>query len=740
VPILWYYGELRHLLPVAVLGEGTDVSAVLDRKLLAKVSKDISPRQLAELIAKQEGGYFFASRFGLGKDYMSLSADDAGSTALVWSHALELAKVAGTKTIDSAALTGALILSVPAASQHLGTIALDEKDITHAVVWFAHITAMIERARAKNNMGGIGRDLSFGWAPVLNKVGFNITESIERGGYLRRSVTTRDQDIDQTLRLLAQQGRRNAVLVGEPGVGKTTLVYSLAQKLLTKPKDVPAGMAYQQVITLDAANLIANAKQRGQIEQLLIRVFNEAVQAKNVIIFLDEAQLFLEEGTGSLDLSNILLPVLQGGAIKVILSMTDQEWLRLSQSNPGLTGLMNRVVIKPLEHDETIRVVEDEVILLEGRNNLVYMYQSINEAYKLADRFVHEQAFPGKAIKLLEAAANFPESTHFLTAGSVRLAVEKSFDVKVQSANTSQERDTLLNLETEIHKRMINQKRAVTLISDALRRARSGVRNENKPIGTFLFLGPTGVGKTELTKALADVYFGGEDRMVRLDLNEFSHPEDTNRLLAAGANDPYSLCAQIAKQPFSVVLLDEIEKAHPNVLNLLLQMLDEGVLRDSNNKPVSFRDAIIISTSNAGAEQIRKHIEAGQSLEQFEDQFVDELINANVFRPEFLNRFDEIILFRPLTKEELIQVVDLLLARLNKTLADRKVTVTLTGRAKELLVDRGYDPRLGARPLRRVMQRAVENLVAKKLLEGSVGQGGTLQIDAPELHAILQDR
>ena len=297
-----------------------------------------------------------------------------------------------------------------------------------------------------------------------------------------------------------------------------------------------------------------------------------------------------------------------------------------------------------------------------------------------------------------------------------------------------------MNLEQKIHERMINQTRAVTLVSDALRRARSGVRNENRPIGTFLFLGPTGVGKTELTKALASVYFGGEDRMVRIDLNEFSHADDTNRLLAVGAKDPYSLCAQIAKQPFSVVLLDEIEKAHPNVINILLQMLDEGVLRDANNRPISFRDAIIICTSNAGAEQIRAHIEQGENLEDFEEAFVDELINANIFRPEFLNRFDEIILFRPLTKSELVQLVDLLLRALNKNLADRKVSVTLTQRAKELLAVRGYDPRLGARPLRRVMQRAVENIVAQKLLSKEISDGQELQIDAPEIQQILDSR
>ncbi len=245
------------------------------------------------------------------------------------------------------------------------------------------------------------------------------------------------------------------------------------------------------------------------------------------------------------------------------------------------------------------------------------------------------------------------------------------------------------------------------------------------------------MGKTELSKALAAVYFGGEEKMVRVDLNEFSRADDTNRLLAVGATDPYSLCAQIAKQPFSVVLLDEIEKAHPNVLNLLLQMLDEGTLRDAENKSISFRDAVIIATSNAGADKIRAHIDAGQQLEEFEKQFVDELIDAQLFRPEFLNRFDEIILFRPLTPQELTQVVDLLIASLNKRLAAQKVTVTLTPEAKILLANTGYDPRLGARPLRRVVQRVVENLVAQRMLQGSVSSGQQIQLDAPDIQAAL---
>lgn len=739
--LAWYHGELKDLPSITKLDSVRDLSDVISRQLLARLSSDMTPKGLAEVISKQDGGYFFGARFGLGRDFLQqFSASDEGSSALVWSRALELAKKTGSDEVDSGALAGALILSIPEAEHTLATIALDSEDVINGVEWFAHVRRMIERAQEKSHFGGIGRDLSFGWAPLLNHVGFNITESIQNGGFLRRPVLSREQNVDQVMRLLAQQGRRNVVLVGEAGVGKTTLVYSLAQRLLLANAQIPRDLMYQQVMTLDAANLIANAKARGQLEELLIRVFNEAIHAKNVIIFLDDAQLFLREGTGSVDLSNLLLPILQGGGLRIILSLSDQEWLRLSQENPGLAQLANRVAVKPLDHDETVQVVEDEVILLEGKNKLVYMYQSINEAYKLAERFIHEQAFPGKAIKLLEAAANFPVQDHFITAKSVQQAVEKSFDVKVQSADTAAERDTLLNLEQKIHERMINQTRAVTLVSDALRRARSGVRNQNRPIGTFLFLGPTGVGKTELSKALASVYFGGEERLVRIDLNEYSHAEDTSRLLAVGATDPYSLCAQIAKQPFSVVLLDEIEKAHPNVLNVLLQMLDEGVLRDANNKPISFKDAIIICTSNAGAEQIRTHISQGENLEDFEEAFIDELINANVFRPEFLNRFDEIVLFRPLKKEELMQLVDLLLRSLNKTLADRKVSVVLTDRAKELLATRGYDPRLGARPLRRVMQRAVENVVAQRLLANQVMPGQQIQLDAPELHKALEDR
>ena len=310
-------------------------------------------------------------------------------------------------------------------------------------------------------------------------------------------------------------------------------------------------------------------------------------------------------------------------------------------------------------------------------------------------------------------------------------------NVKISTAHQEDEKSKLLNLESLIHRRMIGQAPAVSAVAYALRRARAGVRNRDRPIGTFLFLGPTGVGKTELAKTLADVYFEGEDNMIRLDLNEYVGLNDVERLIADGADNPTSLTAQVMKKPFSVILLDEIEKAHPNVLTALLQVLDEGILRDTKNREVSFRDSIIIATSNAGSERIRELINRGYDIEKSEQIIVDDLISSNQFRPEFLNRFDEVTIFTPLKKSELLQIVDLIILGVNKTLANQKVVVKITDEAKMLLTEAGYDPRLGARPMRRVVQRVVENTVARKMLAGEVAAGSEILITAETIQSTI---
>jgi ATP-dependent Clp protease ATP-binding subunit ClpC len=528
-------------------------------------------------------------------------------------------------------------------------------------------------------------------------------------------------------------GRQNVALVGPLGVGKQAIVHAFAEELMSADSRLPASLKFRQVVGLDASALISAARNRSELESLVNHLLIEAFKAKNIILCLEDASLFFEEGPGSVDISSILLPILEGGRLRMILTMSEQSWLRLAQRNPALIATLNRVAIAEPSEKETMMVMQDQLIAIEFNRKVTFMYQALKEAYRLSQRYLYDQAQPGKSVQLLESAAGYAEDG-LVTARSVQRAIESSSGVKVDSVIDSQdEKDKLLNLEELIHARMINQKRAVNVVSDAIRRARAGVRNQSRPIGTFLFLGPTGVGKSELAKSLAAVYFGGEEKLIRLDLNEFVRSEDVSRLIADGAQDPHSLTASILKQPFSVVLLDEIEKAHPQVLNSLLQLLDEGVLRDINNREVSFRDAIIIATSNAGADKIRQYIDAGYELEQFETQLVNELIDSNQFRPEFLNRFDEIVVFRPLNEEELTQVVGLIIDGINKTMAHQKIRVSLTDGAKRKLASIGYDPRLGARPMRRVVQRSVESLIAKRMLEGQVVPGAVVEITEDDI-------
>lgn len=732
--LMWHKYELEDVQPLRE--PQPTMHGQLSSDVLGRLGERPTPQQIAEVVMNLNGGLFFVTRFGIGPNFLTeLSSHLPESTEVIWKRALELRGKYQAETVDAATLLTALVEQIPGSDQVLAHLQLSPDDIEAGLGWYQHIRHIVKSHRAKKQTGGIGRDWAFGYTPMLSRFALNVSESVA-GGLLTRDLEGHQEVIGQVTKLLSGGGRQNAVLVGPTGVGKTTLVYSLAERLINPSPELPQNLRYRQVMALDPSSLIAQARGRGELENLVQGLFVEALKAKNVVIFLDDAQLFLQDGTGSVDLSNLLLPILEGGGLRIILAMDEQRWLQLSQTNPGLTQYMNRITVSPLGKDDTMLVLQDQLLILEFRNHVTYMYQSLEEAYRLGDRYVQDRAMPGQAISLLEAAAQ-QASNSLVTVSSIQQAVEKTFGVKVGNANAADERTKLLNLEQLIHERMINQVRAVNVVSSALRRARAGVRNQDRPIGTFLFLGPTGVGKTELSKALASVYFGGEDRLVRLDMNEFSRPDDVTRLIADGAHDPNGLAAQIAKQPFSVVLLDEIEKAHPNVLNTLLQLLDEGVLRDINNRAVSFKDAIVIATSNAGADRIRQYIDAGWKMEQFEEKFVNELIDSGQFKPEFLNRFDEIVVFRPLNQDELLQVLDLILASINKTLAPQKITLKVADDAKKMLVSVGYDPRLGARPMRRIVQRGIEDIVAKRMLSGAVVPGTAMDISLADVQEAL---
>ena len=741
VPYLWLRSRLRDM-PASK--QPRNIDDILSLEVLGLLPQDPNPRTIIEALAGSGGAKFLANRLGIPiQQVVQLTPADPSLTESVWRESINIWShlPERTSTIPSVVVVAAIIRLNPDCTDILNNLRIDASDVYRGVEWLEHWEMQARRSSDLKLTGGIARDWSFGYIPTLEHFGTNLSLKYSEGrrsmaGNLMRNRLL----VDDMIKYLSSNARRNVALIGPLGVGKSTVVEALADILMDSKSGASSDVKFNQVFMLDASAIISAANARGEIEQLIGRLLSEAYRAKNIILFLDNAELFMSDGTGSVDLSNLLQPAIEGGGLKLIMAMEEQRFLQIAQAKPALTSALNRIEITPTDDNDTIRVLEDRIIPLEYGSTTLFTYQALTEAYRLSNRYIHDVAQPRASVQLLESAAQ-RASGGVVNPSVVAQTIEQTLGIKVggnlQSGDAQAEKDRLLHLEELIHQRMINQTKAVSAVASALRRARAGVRNENRPIGTFLFLGPTGVGKTELAKSLAAVYFSGEDHLVRIDLNEYVRAEDVARLIADGATDPMSLSAQVQKDPFSVVLLDEIEKAHPNVLTTLLQVLDEGVLRDINNRPISFRDTILIATSNAGADKIRQYIEAGYQLEQFSEQIQNELISSGQFKPEFLNRFDEIAVFRPLTKPELLQVIDLILVGINKNLANQKVAVAVDDQAKLALVEAGYDPRLGARPMRRVVQRTVENIVAEKILTGELVPGSGIRLSLADIQASL---
>lgn len=646
----------------------------------------------------------------------------------VWNEAARLAQVGKSSLIEPIHVGAALMTTSEVVQQKLQQIKLSGSDVVEICAWCDRILQSMHRE--KPFFGGVGRDWANGFTPQLDRFGQNISLGIERGG-MHYDWLAGSPGVKAIVNALKQ--RSNAIaLIGDPGIGKTSHVYALAQVLLQGSSDTK--LSFNQIVSLNSSFIISSAQRPGELESIMLTLMHETVHAGHIILFLDDAQLFFGDGPGAFDVTQILLPVIQSGNVRLILAMTPRDYQNLKTKNSAFAGLLTPVMLTEPPEEEVMHVLEDTAMSFEYRQKIVVTYESLREAYRLSGRYDQETAYPGKAIRLLEQSLPYATNQLFITDHSVQQAIEQTRGVKVGAANVA-EADQLLHLEDRIHERMINQVHAVSVVASALRRARAGVANPRRPIGSFLFLGPTGVGKTELAKAIAATYFGAETNMVRLDMSEYQQPDDVRRLLSDGHEEAKSLIMAVRQQPFTVVLLDEIEKAHPNILNLLLQLLDEGELTDIGGRTASFKDCIVIATSNAGAQQIRDHIQQGEELDKFEDQLIDDLINSSQFKPELLNRFDEIVLFRPLKPEELAQVVKLMLGDINNTLANQHITVELTDAAIARIVNEGYDARLGARPMRRMLQRAVEDSIAGRILRGETKPGDHVTLDVTDLSA-----
>jgi len=638
--------------------------------------------------------------------------------------------------------------------------------------------------------------------PVLDNFGRDLTKAAEEGKL--DPIIGREKEIERVAQVLSRRKKNNPVLIGEPGVGKTAIAEGLALRIVQKK--VSRILFNKRVVTLDLASLVAGTKYRGQFEERMKAIMTELEKAPNVILFIDELHTIVGAGgaSGSLDASNMFKPALARGEIQCIGATTLDEYRQYIEKDGALDRRFQKIMVEPTSIEETFQILNNIKQKYEDHHNVIYTPEAIDACVKLSERYITDRFLPDKAIDVLDESGSrvhlsniqvpkeieeiekqieeikekktqvvksqrFEEAAklrdeekkllealeraklkweedsknlrHTVTEENVAEVVAMMTGIPVTKVATA-ESEKLLNMANELKGKIIGQDEAVIKLSKAIQRTRAGLKDPKKPIGSFLFLGPTGIGKTELAKELARYLFDTEDALIRIDMSEYMEKFAVSRLVGAppgyvGYEEGGQLTEKVRRKPFSVVLLDEIEKAHPDVFNILLQVLDDGILTDSMGRKVDFKNTVIIMTSNVGARELKNF---GKSVgfttedkekEAQQDNVKRTIQNAlrKVFAPEFLNRVDDAIVFNPLEKEHIIQIIDLALAKMFARLEALNYKIEVTYSVKEFLAEKGYDPQYGARPLNRAIQKYLEDPIAEEILKSNLKEGDLLKVD-----------
>ena len=618
---------------------------------------------------------------------------------------------------------------------------MELKDVDHVAAWedFTENEVIIRKQfwRLENLMKqrGVGKQWAMGYTVNVDKYSAEITEIIRRRN-LSIHLIGHDKEIYAIERILSRSGENNVMLVGQPGSGRSTIAYAFAKKVV-EGRSFPS-LNDKRVLELDMQAVFSGLNNSGDILERLKIIFSEAVNSGNVILVIDEIHNYLgsEKGPATINITPVILPYLSSPNFQVIGITSYESYHKYIETNPSIKNIFVKVEINEPTAQQTIFILEDMLPGLERRYDVKVSYRILRDVVRLTERYIQNAPFPGKAIDILTEVLSYTSSKgeKNVLPECVSRIVSERVEVPV-GAIQEEEREKLLALEERIHQRVINQEEAVKLISEAMRRARAGIKRGKRPIGSFLFLGPTGVGKTETSKALAAAYFGSEERMIRFDMTEYQDALSVNRMIGfAERGEPGLFTKAIIESPFSLVLLDEIEKTHSNILNLFLQVFDEGWLTDAFGKRVSFTNSIIIGTSNAGAELIRQNVKAGKSLDSFKEDLVDYLLGQGIFKPEFLNRFDAVVVFKPLTHEHLVKIAILMINDLSGRLMEGTgIRLVVSPDLVDKIVKLGYQPEFGARPMRRAIQDEIESRVAKKILQENLKRGDFIEIKAEEI-------
>jgi ATP-dependent Clp protease ATP-binding subunit ClpC len=633
--------------------------------------------------------------------------------------------------------------------------------------------------------------------PALDEFGRDLTQMAQEGQL--DPVIGRADEIERVLQILSRRTKNNPVLIGESGVGKTAIVEGLAQRIVQS--EVPDNLLSRRVIALDLGSLVAGTKYRGQFEERLKVVMKEIVQAGNIIIFIDELHTLVGAGAaeGSIDASNMLKPALSRGEIQCIGATTLDEYRKHIEKDGALKRRFQPIYVQPPSLDETVRIIQGLRDRYEEHHGVEITEDAIVEAVKLSDRYITDRFLPDKAIDLIDETGSRAKLQTYALPGELKameqelkkVSRDKELAISMQNFEEAvrhreeeerlrklldeskrewkknqekqkpaigkedvayvvskmtgiplfkleeEESNKLLRMEEFLHKRVVGQNEAISAVCRAIRRSRAGLKEAKKPIGSFIFLGPTGVGKTELARTLAEFLFNTEDALIRIDMSEYQEKFTSSRLFGAppgyvGYEEGGQLTERVRRRPYSVVLFDEIEKAHPDVFNLLLQVLDDGVLTDSLGRKVDFKNTVVIMTSNIGTKLIQKGVSLGfQSTDAEQDRHKKEEVLGELrrqFSPEFLNRIDEIVVFHQLDKTHLTSILDILLRELNLRLVEKGVEIEVDDEVKAWLIKEGYEPLYGARPMRRTIQRAIGDPLSEEMIRGRFKESRKIRV------------
>lgn len=764
---------------LGLIGEGTGVAA----KVLKSMGVNLKDARIeVEKI------------IGRGSGFVAVEIPFTPRAKRVLELSLEEARQLGHNYIG----TEHLLLGLIREGEGVAARVLENLGVDLSKVRTQVIRMLGETAEVAAGSGSSGRTKT----PTLDEFGSNLTQMAAEGKL--DPVVGRQKEIERVIQILGRRTKNNPVLIGEPGVGKTAIAEGLAQRIANR--DIPDILEEKRVVTLDIGLLVAGTKYRGEFEERLKKIMDEIRTAGNVILVIDEVHTLIGAGAaeGAIDAANILKPALARGELQCIGATTLDEYRKHIERDAALERRFQPVMVGEPSVAETIEILHGLRERYEQHHKLKILDEALEAAAKLADRYISDRYLPDKAIDLMDEAGSrvrlinsqLPPAAKELDKELRQILKQKDDAVRAQDFDqagelrdremeikteiraiasakknegesdepfvdaeeiahivaswtgvpvnklTESESTKLMHMEDTLHQRLIGQEEAVKAVSRAIRRARVGLKNPNRPIASFIFSGPTGVGKTELTKALAAYFFGSEDAMIRLDMSEYMERHTVSKLIGSppgyvGYNEGGQLTEAVRRRPYTVVLFDEIEKAHPDVFNMLLQILEDGRLTDAKGRTVDFKNTLLIMTSNIGSKVIEKG-GGGLGFEFSDDQSeatynrIRSLVNEelkNYFRPEFLNRLDEIIVFRQLNREEVKEIAEILLKEVFTRLTEKQITLQVTDPFKELLVEEGYNPSYGARPLRRAIMRLLEDVLAEEILSGRLGEGDSALVD-----------